>query len=67
LPAELFIAGFSGAVCAFVLPQIELRAIKRARAGIFLEELIGLLLFTGIFQMGAGSIVGDRRKCPLKK
>src|SRR5258708_37457186 len=48
LPVELFVAGFSGVVCAFVPAQIELRAINRAKAEAFLDELIGRLLFTRI-------------------
>jgi hypothetical protein len=47
--------------------QIKLAATNTANAGTFLDEFIRRLLFTRIFQMVAGSIVGDRWKCPLKK
>jgi hypothetical protein len=35
-------------------------ANNTARTGTFLDELIGQLLFTRIFQKGAGSIEGER-------
>jgi hypothetical protein len=67
LPAAVFFAGLSVAVCAIAPAQIEIAANSTANAGTFLDELMGCLLFTGIFQTGAGSIVGDRWECPLKK